>query len=399
MPTDFDEQFFLQKLRRALGCVGWEANRTIVAVSGGADSVALLCGLCRLGHAERGLLVAAHFNHRLRGCESDQDEEFVRSLCSQLGIPLVVGCPSEDLPASPGKGGIERLARVARYRFLLRTAQEQEAKFLLTAHTADDQVETVLFRLIRGSGLCGLTGIPSRRKVRKIIILRPFLGFWRAETEEFLAGIGQGYRVDSSNLDMKITRNRVRRELIPLLESAYHPGVRYSILRLSQLASDLIAIIDPLVNAAARKAIVREDFAKLVIDAPRLARYPDLVVGEVLRRIWLKRGWPLGEMTRRQWRRLIAMVRGAAGRNTCGNSAQEGAEPAGGQSPQNLAIVSRSLNGDVDESSYLAMGVLELALRRGHAVEERPRVPRRWMFPGGVVAEISGQFVEIRPTE
>ena len=181
-------------------------DSVICAVSGGADSVALLFALYLLKDRLGIRLEAAHFNHRLRGQESDEDEAFVRGLCSQYDIPLHVGTGE----VKAGKKGLEAAARDARYGFLL----SLEGK-IATAHTADDNAETVLMRLIRGTGLKGLGAIaPVSGR-----IIRPMLLTNRQEVEDFLDQWSLPHREDSSNASDAFLRNRLRHDVMPLLKA------------------------------------------------------------------------------------------------------------------------------------------------------------------------------------
>ena len=178
----------------------------VCAVSGGADSVALLYGMKLLAEKLEINLSAAHFNHGLRGDESDADEAFVRSLCDRLDIPLRVGSGT----ITPGKKGLEAAARNARYDFLRSIPGK-----IATAHTADDNAETVLMHLVRGTGLKGLGGItPINGK-----IIRPMLGITRQEVEAFLQENNLRYVTDSSNETDQFLRNRLRHHVMPLLRA------------------------------------------------------------------------------------------------------------------------------------------------------------------------------------
>ena len=176
----------------------------ICAVSGGADSMALLWALYLLKEEWELDLSAAHFNHRLRGKESDRDEQFVRDFCSGYGIALHVG--SAQVVA--GEKGLEAAARDARYAFL----QTLPGK-IATAHTADDNAETVLMHLIRGTGLKGLGGIAPQRNS----LIRPMLNVTRAEVDAFLEEYAVDHITDSSNETDAFLRNRLRHNVMPLL--------------------------------------------------------------------------------------------------------------------------------------------------------------------------------------
>ena len=177
----------------------------VCAVSGGADSVALLFGLYLLKEEWQLDLSAAHFNHQLRGAESDRDEQFVRDFCAGYGIPLHVG----SAQVVTGPKGLEAAARDARYAFLRSLPGK-----IATAHTADDNAETVLMHLVRGTGLKGLGGImPQNGNV-----IRPMLNITRADVEEFLTEYCVDHITDSSNHTDDFLRNRLRHQVMPLLK-------------------------------------------------------------------------------------------------------------------------------------------------------------------------------------
>ncbi len=185
-------------------------DRIVCAVSGGPDSMAMLVCL-RAVREELGITVsAAHFNHRLRGAESDGDEIFVREFCAIHDIPLVIGSGDVAAFAKACRRSIEDAARELRYDFLRR-----QPGTLATAHTADDNAETVLMNLVRGTGLRGLCGIPVRRDR----IVRPLLCVTRDEVLAFLKETGTPWREDSSNAGDSCRRNRIRHGVIPLLKA------------------------------------------------------------------------------------------------------------------------------------------------------------------------------------
>ncbi|HEX5104177.1 MAG TPA: tRNA lysidine(34) synthetase TilS, partial [Pirellulaceae bacterium] len=187
----------------------WRDVTVLVAVSGGADSVALLRGLHQLKAAGEGRLVLAHFNHRLRGAESDADQALVEELARRLGLEAVVGARGREGEGERGRS--EESLRELRYEFLAAAADKVGARFVATAHTADDQVETVLMNVLRGTGLAGLAGIPRvRRLTDAATLIRPLLNVTRAEVLEYLHSLGQSYRDDATNQSADYTRNRVR---------------------------------------------------------------------------------------------------------------------------------------------------------------------------------------------
>jgi len=196
----------------------FEGKSIVAAVSGGADSVSLLLALHDLVNRKKLAirLVAAHFNHKLRSLESDVDEEFVRVLCSRLKIELALG--TEYISS---EGNLEQNARDARYSFLSNTAENLGAFAVVTGHTVNDQAETFLLNLIRGSGPDGLGGM---RPVRQLdgthaLLVRPLLSWAkRKETEGFCREMEVEYRYDTMNEDTAFKRVRIRKILLPLLE-------------------------------------------------------------------------------------------------------------------------------------------------------------------------------------
>lgn len=234
--------YYTSVLQQVLTYIGERAllragDRVAVAVSGGADSVALLHVLREL-RAELGIVLAvAHFNHGLRGDESAGDEAFVAELAKGLGLEMYVGHGNVRDRALTSKLSIEAAGRELRYQWLTSLAQEQRLNAIATAHTLDDQAETVLLKLVRGAGTKGLAGIYPVVTANdgKMRIIRPLLGVSRDEVESYLTALGQSWREDESNLDRRFLRNRVRHLLLPLLQSEFNPNIR-------QVLSDLAEI-------------------------------------------------------------------------------------------------------------------------------------------------------------
>lgn len=248
----------------------------LCAVSGGADSMCLLHLLHAMAPECGFSLRAAHFNHNLRGGESLRDENFVRAWCRQRGIPLTCGGADVAGEAARTGRGIEETARAMRYAFLERTARETGAARIATAHTADDNAETMLLHLLRGSGLQGLTGIPPRRGK----VVRPLLNVTRAQVEEYCAAHQVPYVEDSTNRDEAYTRNFLRRRVMPLLRQINPRTVE----NLSAAAGRLRADHDYLnAQAAEAAALGRETDGGLVMEAGLLAQLPDPVAVRAVR--------------------------------------------------------------------------------------------------------------------
>jgi tRNA(Ile)-lysidine synthase len=218
----------------------------LIGLSGGADSVALTSALIEL-RERLGLKVsAAHLNHRIRGAESDRDEEFVRAMCARLGIELIVE-RADGLDASTLPANLEERAREVRREFLLRVADRVRAAFVALGHHRDDQAETVLMRLMRGAGAAGMAAMGEHGPGR---LIRPMLSISRAEIREYLEARAIPFVEDSSNSSRDILRNRIRADLLPTLEREYAPGLSR---RLVEVANEMRSLDELVTSIAARE--------------------------------------------------------------------------------------------------------------------------------------------------
>ena len=226
----------------------------VVAVSGGADSVCLLYVLARC-QTELGIkLHIAHLNHQLRGAESEADAKYVVDLAARLGVPVTVG--KRDVAAYKAERACstEEAARELRYDFLAKVADDVGANRVAIGHTRDDQVETILMHILRGTGTSGLRGLEPcsllpyskgmslRAKRSNLLAIRPLLDVTREETMNYCQEHQLAPRIDSSNLSLSFFRNRCRLELLPLLRG-YNPSVDRALLRLAEIASDDVSFI------------------------------------------------------------------------------------------------------------------------------------------------------------
>jgi tRNA(Ile)-lysidine synthase len=230
-------------IRKILGAVRKQGlfpggGTVVVAVSGGADSVALLHVLHELSSAIGIRPVVAHLDHRLRRRESTADARFVRGLAKSLDCPFLSA--RRDVAALAAEHGLslEMAARDARYAFLRSVARRTKAACVATGHTADDQAETLMLRLARGAGPRGLAGIPAVTEAHGVRVVRPLLGVHRAEIEAFLVRRGMDWREDSSNADDGFLRNRVRHDVLPLLRDRLNPRVTDALCRTAGLLAD-----------------------------------------------------------------------------------------------------------------------------------------------------------------
>jgi tRNA(Ile)-lysidine synthase len=280
----------------------------VVGVSGGADSVALVHALHALHRSPprgAGSLIVAHYNHGLRGESSDADAAFVRQLAEQLDLPFVGGGADGSLPAELSPRDENRL-RQRRLDFLLATAHRWGARYVALAHTANDQSETVLHRILRGTGLTGLAGIPRvRRLSTATTLIRPLLSRSRSQILRYLKSLGQPFRHDHSNDDWRYTRNRLRHELLPHLASAYNPRIVAVLGRLAAQARAVEELIEPLVEALRERVERPVSPTETVLDAVPLRDQPDYLLAELFVGIWKRYGWPAQAMTATHWRRLV----------------------------------------------------------------------------------------------
>jgi tRNA(Ile)-lysidine synthase len=215
-------------------------DRVGIAVSGGADSVASLRLLLELRKEIGVVLSAVHFNHKLRGAASDEDERFVAQLAQEHKLEL--HCESGKVAAYAAEKhlSLETAARQMRYQYFRRLLLESMVNRIATGHTLDDQAETVLLKIVRGAGTRGLAGIYPQLSVPgsqfSASIVRPLLGIRRKDLEAYLLGLGQSWREDKSNRDLRHMRNRVRHGILPRLEHHLNPGVREALAETAEIA-------------------------------------------------------------------------------------------------------------------------------------------------------------------
>jgi len=256
-------------------------DRVLAACSGGPDSVALVALLLKL-RAEMPLeVILAHFNHRLRP-EAAADEAFVRGLAGHFVLPLVVGRKDVRGEARKRKLNLEEAARELRYEFLRDAARKAGATRIATGHTMDDQAETVLMRIFRGTGLAGLAGIGPVSGPAGCPVVRPLLGLRREGLEAFLRAEGLEFRTDASNLDRRFLRNRVRLGLLPEIEQGYGPRVVEHLATLATLAREEDELLAGFVRELADEFITRRA-GEASLDAKTLALVPPALARRVAR--------------------------------------------------------------------------------------------------------------------
>ncbi|HWG43608.1 MAG TPA: tRNA lysidine(34) synthetase TilS [Gemmataceae bacterium] len=303
-------------VRKCLRSRADAAAGVVVAVSGGADSVALLLALDAARDPRAPMpLVLAHLNHQLRGSESDGDEAFVAELHARL---TAAGRPCLSLyrarldiasQARAERENLEALARRERYRWLAEVARSHGLSWIVTGHTANDQAETVLHRLLRGTGLRGLRGIAARRELEPgLTLIRPLLTATRTEIVAYLQELAQPYRQDSTNRELAYTRNRIRHELLPHLAASYNPAIVGVLARLAEQADAAYCIEEAAALALLSEAELPRAGVLLIFDRARLLTAPRHRVREMFRAVWAREGWPLSGMDHAAWERLADVV-------------------------------------------------------------------------------------------
>ena len=268
-----------------------------VAVSGGADSVALADVLVALAPQQGFRVHLLHVHHGLRR-ESDEEQQFVASLCQRWQVALTV----ERLIPPPKQTGIEAWAREARYGFFRRMYEDQHLTAVVLAHTHDDQAETVLFRCLRGSARRGLAGIPPSRDNW---IIRPLLACSREEVLGYLATRNLSFRIDSINTDMRYMRNRIRHQLLPLLEREFSPRIRQHLVDMANVFREEEEWMEGLATMARSRA----QESDVVLSLPRLAIEPAVLQMRILRQ-WIESHRAVHDVTSSHLNSLRALVHG-----------------------------------------------------------------------------------------
>ena len=254
-------------------------QKVLVAVSGGPDSVALLSLLHAMASKWNLVLTVVHCNYGLRGVESDGDARFVSSLCRQLGIPCLIR-PLTVIGRERGSSSsFQARAREARYRLFRALAGDLGVERVAIGHTADDQAETVLLRMLRGTGLRGLAAMSH---IRDQLFIRPLLEFTRQDILSYLKCAGLSYRMDSSNAKPIYFRNRVRHELIPVLRSLA-PNIVRMLARQADILRDDDRVLDALTSRRLAQALRSRDSTTLILDRAALAAEPVALQRRMLR--------------------------------------------------------------------------------------------------------------------
>lgn len=256
-------------------------DRVVVGVSGGPDSLTLLHILMSLQERYNLSLYIAHFNHRLRGEESDKDAEFVRKLAEDLPLPFLIEEGNLGELVKEKKLTLEEAAREARYLFYFKATEKFRAQKIALGHNADDQVETILMRFLRGSGLEGLTGIPPVRGK----IIRPLIECSREEIEEYCRKNKIEYRIDSTNREPIYFRNKIRLELLPLLIDQYNKNIKNNLLNLQIIVGEILQYLQKETEEIFTEIVEIREGEKAVIDLTRMSSLPLVFKRRIIRKM------------------------------------------------------------------------------------------------------------------
>ncbi len=287
----------------------------VIAVSGGADSVCMVYLLKRINKelSNGRKIYLAHLNHKLRGAEADGDAEFVKNLAFELDLPLLIKEVDINKLANELQGSVEEIARNERYNFLKNSAESVEAPYIATAHTADDNAETMLQRIVRGTGLLGLRGIMPKRLIAQdsdIMLIRPLLSLWKDEILDYLKQNKISYRIDSSNFEKKHFRNKIRLELIPLLEEGYNKQVKKALINLSEIAGKSCDMVNDISTNALKNVVLETNDNQFVLDNNALANETDIVIQNIVMELLGKLNTPLKQIGNVHYNDIVNFVKG-----------------------------------------------------------------------------------------
>jgi tRNA(Ile)-lysidine synthase len=286
-----------------------ESADLLLAVSGGLDSMVLLHLAVQAAAVEPRRLAVAHLNHGLRAQAGQHDASLVQAAAADCGLQYFAETLPENALKSASVGSLEEAARAARYAFLERTARAQNFCFVAVAHHSNDQAETVLLNIARGTGLAGLRGMPDRRLLSPgVQLVRPLLDFSRAELAAFAADRGISYAEDASNSSSEFTRNRIRHQILPALRESLNPGVDQALVRLARQAGEQLACLDALADQLLEQAILECSESIVRLSRSRLLQSPEPLIRHALIRLWDRQGWPRQRLTAAHWLRTTALL-------------------------------------------------------------------------------------------
>jgi len=288
-------------------------DRILVGLSGGPDSIVLLHILSQLRKEYMLDIYIAHLDHKFRGEQSTSDRKFCEDIAGKSGFDIV--CEEIDVPKIIKKEKIspEEAARQARYDFFERVARKKNITKIAVGHTRDDQAETVLMRLIRGSGMLGLGGVAPVKDIHGITVIRPVIEISRSRIDSFIKEFGLEFRHDSSNDDVSFTRNRIRHELFPYLEGKFNPNIKEV---LANMAENLRVENEFLEKFARRKfkGMVRKNKSGAIeIDIKKFRKQPEAMRKRIFRSSLEALKGNLRRFTYQHWKEVKDLIESRPG--------------------------------------------------------------------------------------
>jgi len=292
-----------KRFSKSLETLAIQGGRLLIGLSGGADSVALLRLMLSVTRERNLELVVGHFDHALRP-DSAADALWVQDLCRHWNVVCLAERNSDNSDRAS-----EEQARSLRYDFLRRIANAQGCRWVAVAHTRDDQAETVLHHILRGSGLRGLAGMPASRPLTgDLLLVRPLLEMTRRELRDYLSELGQPFREDPSNSSPNYTRNRLRLNLLPMLRDEINPQVDEALIRLAMQAAEAHATMESLARELLTGAVLQRDPDFIRLRRTGFKDRPPGLVQELFQLLWREQQWPRQEFGRRHAESLAQMA-------------------------------------------------------------------------------------------
>ncbi len=294
-------------------------DKVLLGVSGGPDSVALLSLIFdanRVIPAYSDIFIA-HLNHLIRGKESEDDAQFVNNLAKKFKLSIVTERRDVKEIARDSKMSLEEAAREERYKFFESAAKRVGANVIAVGHNADDNAETILHRIIRGTGIVGVSGMKPRRKLTPfstIDLVRPLLFTWRKDIVAYLKEKGLSYRVDSTNFKTDQFRNRIRAELIPLLEKNYNAGVKRSLIKLGETATQNYDFLEAQAKDLFKKVLLNiegetdEILSEIVLDIHKLKEVPQILQQIIIKEAIVRLNIPLKKLGYKNYKNILSIL-------------------------------------------------------------------------------------------
>lgn len=293
-------------------------DRILLGVSGGPDSVALLSLLFDANCVKPlySEIIVAHLNHSIREKDADKDEQFVGSLAKKFKISIITEKKNVGEIARDFKMSVEEAARKERYEFFERVATRVGANIIAVGHNADDNAETILHRIIRGTGIVGISGIRLKRKLTRnsiIDIVRPLLFIWRKDIITYLKKKNLSYRIDSTNLERDKFRNKIREELIPYLEKNYNPNIKKSLVKLGETAAQNYDFLDEKANVLFEEILLKEEktdkySSEIILDIHKLNKIPQILQQIIIKEAIVKLDIPLKKISFINYKNILNML-------------------------------------------------------------------------------------------